>query len=367
MLVRRDRPPTVAAGGALVVHGQKSEVREEILRLAAATGVAAHTCAVSDLTPARWAEPDLVVIDSDCAESVGPSGLPRRAGVVLAGRQPPDSVAWASAVRLGAEQVLELPVGEASLVDRLHEAVSGSASLGALVAVMGGCGGAGATTLAVALALSAARSGREPVLVGADPWDGGIDIELGAEAVPGPRWPELAGVSGRLSTDAILDGLPQIHGVRFLSSDRQNPSRIPLPALSAVIDSARRTGGSVVVDLPRDCGESARWIGTAVDLGLVVVPPTVSGALSARVAVVALGWPPDSFGLVVRAELGRDVHDNALEEAVGLPILARLQEDQQVRSGRRRGEPPGYRARGRMARTCAGLWDLVHKSREPDR
>nr|MBA3369788.1 septum formation initiator [Geodermatophilaceae bacterium] len=215
-----------------------------------------------------------------------------------------------------------------------------------------------------ALAVSAARSGHQPVLLGADPWDGGIDITLGAEGVSGPRWPDLATVSGRLSTAAILDGLPQAHGVRFLSSARGQALRIPLPALTAVVAAARRTGGLVVVDLPREATEAPRWLGGQVDLGLVVCAATVSGALATRALVSELGWQAPACGVVVRAGLGRDIDDGALASAVGLPVLVRLREESRVTRQRQRGEPPAPRRRSHLARSCAQLWKLAADRQE---
>lgn len=351
------------ASGGLLVVGPDSEVRAEVIRLAASTGVAAAPIEVAELTEVTWSGAELVVLDAGCADQVCSADLPRRPGVLIVTPTAPGAGLWAAAVRIGAEQVLAGPAGQASLLDRLSDVVSGTGPLGTLLAVIGGSGGAGATTLATALAVSAARSGRQPVLLGADPWDGGIDVTLGAEDVAGPRWPDLAGVSGRLSTTAILDGLPSAHGVRFLSSARSHPSKIPLPALSAVISAARRTGGPVIVDLPRGAEESARWLGRVIDLGLMVCAPTVSSALASRSLAAELGWSATNAGIVVRPGLGRDIDDDALTTAVGLPVLLRVREDSAVLSQRQRGEPPGPRRHSHLARSCASLWQLAAESR----
>jgi len=341
------------------VVGPDSAVREEVLRLAAATGVLARTCEVAELSHAIWSGSDLVVIDSECADQVRTAALSRRAGVLLVTTGRPGPELWSAAVGLGAEQVLELPAGQSWLTERMSDVATGVGSLGTLIAVVGGCGGVGASTLATALALSAAGSSQEPVLIGADPWDGGIDIALGAEDVAGPRWPDLATVSGRLSSTAILDGLPQAYGVRFLSSARSHPSAVPLPALSAVVTAAVRTGGPVVVDLPRGAPDSARWVGGVADLCLLVCSATVPGALASRALVAESGWAPANSGIVVRAGLGCDVDDGALASAVGLPVILRLREEAQLLRDSRQGEPPGRRRRSKLAKSCALLWGLA--------
>ena len=355
----RDQPASSADDGWLLVVGPANDLREEILRLAATTGILARAVEAAHLSDAIWPGPSLVVVDADCAARVCSAALPRRPGVVIVTTRRPSADVWSAAVSIGAEQVVELPAGQAWLVDRLADAAGRAGPLGVLVAVVGGCGGAGASTLASALALSAAGSGHQPVLLGADPWDGGIDIALGAEDVPGPRWPDLAEVSGRLSSAAILDGLPQAHGVRFLSSARNQPSTVPLPALSAVVTAARRTGGPVIVDLPRGAAESARWLGRLVDLGLVVCPATVSGALATRALVTELSWGVSTSGIVVRVGLGRDIDDEALAVAVGLPVLQRLREDARLARRRQRGQPPGPRSHSHLAKACTALWRLA--------
>ncbi|CAN5335436.1 septum formation initiator [soil metagenome] len=338
-------------------------VREEILRLTATTGVLTEAVEASELTAASWSGASLVVIDTGCLDRVRSAAFPKRSGVLVVTASRPSVEVWSAAVAIGVEQVLEFPAGQSRLDDRLSDVAAGPGPPGILVAVIGGSGGAGASTLAAALAVTSARSGQQPVLLGADPWDGGIDIALGAEAVPGPRWPDLAGVSGRLSSAAILDGLPRAHGVRFLSSSRGHPSKVPLPALSAVITAARRTGGPVIVDLPRGGGESARWLGGLVDLGLVVCPATVPGALAGRVLVAELRWTAVTSGIVRRSGLGRDIDDGALSMAVGLPVLGALREDTHLHRQRQRGQPPGPRRRSHLAKSCSALWQLAAERR----
>ncbi|MDQ3716069.1 MAG: septum formation initiator, partial [Actinomycetota bacterium] len=350
--------------GRLLVVGPANDVREEILRLAATAGIQARAIEAAELTNAIWSGASLVVVDADSADQVCSAALTRRPGLVIVTTSRPSADVWSAAVSIGVEQVLELPAGQAWLVDRLTDAAGRTGPLGVLVAVIGGCGGAGASTLAAALATSAARSGHRPVLLGTDPWDGGIDIALGAEDVSGPRWPDLAAVSGRLSTAAILDGLPQAHGVRFLSSARSHAARIPLPALAAVVTAARRTGGPVIVDLPRDDGEAPRWLGGIIDLGLVVCSATVSGALATRALVAGLGWQAPACGVAVRVGLGLDIDDHVLSSTVGLPVLVRLREDTRLTRQRKRGEPPAPRRRSHLAKSCAQLWQLATDRRD---
>ncbi|MBA3340024.1 MAG: hypothetical protein H0T54_09845 [Geodermatophilaceae bacterium] len=360
---RAELPAVVSDSGRLLFVGAESELRDEVLRLAASTGITAQTVVATELVEALWPGPDLVLIDALCADLVSTTALSRRSGVLIVTSSRPGVDVWSAAVTIGVEQVLELPTGRTSLAERFSDVAGGSGPLGPLVAVIGGCGGVGASTLAVALALSAVRTNARPVLLGTDPWDGGIDLALGAEDVPGPRWPDLAGVSGRLSSPAILDGLPCAHEVRFLSSSRRRPARVPLQTLSAVVTAARRTGGAVIVDLPRGSDESASWLGRIADLGLVVCPATITGAMASRSLVTELGWTAATSGIVVRVEFGRDIDDDSLSAAVGLPVLARIRQDPRLHGHLQRGEPPGLRPRSSLAKSCGALWRLAAERR----
>ncbi len=78
------------------------------------------------------------------------------------------------AVLSGPLDVVELPAAETWVVELLTDATDG-ASRGALtVGVVGGCGGAGATTFAGALALTAAAR-RTSLLLDLDPLGPGVD------------------------------------------------------------------------------------------------------------------------------------------------------------------------------------------------
>ena len=85
-----------------------------------------------------------------------------------------------------------LPEQEAWLVTALTEAAEGSHPAGPVLAVAGGRGGAGASVLAAAVAVTAVRDGQRALLVDCDPLGGGLDLVLAAEDLAGLRWPEIA-------------------------------------------------------------------------------------------------------------------------------------------------------------------------------
>lgn len=177
------------------------ELLDDVLRLAAAGCVDVDVPADPAAARRSWSSAPLVLVGADVAEAYAGARLARRPGVVLVGRGPAegtDDVAlWALAADLGADHVVFLPAAEPWLVDRFATVAAGPGEPGQVVTVVGGRGGAGASVLATALAVTASRAGARTLLVDADPLGGGLDLLLGHEEVAGLRWPDLADAAGR--------------------------------------------------------------------------------------------------------------------------------------------------------------------------
>ncbi|MFE7116698.1 septum site-determining protein Ssd, partial [Streptomyces sp. NPDC057654] len=238
-----------AGAGAPLIITEDEKLLDDLLRLCAAAGAVPE---VAHGTPARrgsWDDAPLVLVGDDCAPRLG--GAARREGVVLVGRDLDDPDVWRRAVVIGARNVVMLPDGESWLVDRIADVVEGVGRQALTVGVIGGRGGAGASTLACALALTAAREGHRSMLIDADPLGGGLDVLLGGERTEGLRWPAFARSRGRVGGGALEESLPELHSLRVLSWDRGDATVVRPEAMCAVLAAARRRGGTVVVDLPR--------------------------------------------------------------------------------------------------------------------
>lgn len=187
-----------------------------------------------------------------------------------------------------------------------------------VLGVLSGCGGAGASTLAALLAYLLPQPA---VLIDCDPLGGGIDVLLGCEQRPGPRWGQVRLRGGPLDPLTLLDVLPRWHDVRFLAAD--HPSALSPAAVSAVVAAAAEVG-PVVLDLPR-AGCELRAAGIAgCDLLAVVTPAEVRGVTAT--AVLAPGLDPERSGLVVRGA-SRSLPAGHIGELLGLPVWARLPYD----------------------------------------
>ncbi len=289
-------PETVTARPLYV--GAHAPLLDEVLRLAAAAGVELDVVPDPGAARRQWLAAPLVLVGGDVAEQAAAVGLPRREDVLLVTADLDDAQVWQRAVHVGARRIAFLPEAEAWLVDELADVVAGGRAR--CVAVVGGRGGAGATTLAVALAVTGTRTGRSTLLVDGDPLGGGIDLALGGESTTGVRWPELVTASGRVSPLALREALPAIDALSVLSWDRSDVLDVPADAMSAVLNAGLRGGDLVVVDLPRRVGDAASVALAAADLTLLVVPAEVRAVAAAARVAAAVSAACADLRVVVR-------------------------------------------------------------------
>ncbi|MGF1427852.1 septum site-determining protein Ssd [Kitasatospora sp. LaBMicrA B282] len=348
------------SAGPLIITEDEA-LAEHLVRLCAAAG--AEPRLPSGAPPRRlWESAPLVLLGDDqyerCAE------LPRRPGVVLLGLAPEDCGVWARGVQLGAEQVLFLPAAQTWLLDRIADAVEGPGDAALTVAVLGGRGGAGSSTLACALAVTAARLGHRAMLIDADPLGGGVDLLLGGEAVDGLRWPDLATARGRVNGTELVQALPRLHRISALSWDRGSAPPIPPTAMRSVLTAARRRGGLVVLDLPRHLDRAAGLALDQADTGLLVVPAELRAlAAAGRVAATAAPQLAD-LRAVVRLPGSAGLRGAEVARGLGLPLAGEIPDEARLRLDAERGRPPGLRGRGPLARFCVTYLDHVLPSSE---
>ncbi|MFC8449214.1 septum site-determining protein Ssd [Kitasatospora sp. NPDC057223] len=336
---------------------QDEALAEQLLRLCAAAG--AEPLLLCSAPPPRqlWDDAPLVLVGDDLAEYC--TGLPRRPGVLLLGLDLDDSEIWVRAVQLGAEHVLFLPDAESWLLDRIADTVEGVGPPALTVAVLGGRGGAGASTLACALAVTAARAGHRTTLVDADPLGGGLDILLGGEAASGLRWPDLAGSRGRVSGAELVKALPVLHRLVTLSWDRGEAPAVPPEAMRSVLAAARRQGGLVVIDLPRHLDPAAGQALEQSDLALLVVPAELRATAAAGRVAAAVRMRLTDVRAVVRAPGPAGLAGAEIARGLRMRLAGELPQEPGLLVDAERGTPPGSRERGPLARFCGTFLDEV--------
>ncbi|MDR0847915.1 MAG: hypothetical protein LBN10_02540 [Propionibacteriaceae bacterium] len=306
----------VAATGAttVLVAGDESEVR------------------------AAWRNAGVVLVGEDMAGRVGGWGLSRRAEVFLVGVEPSQELCrWS--IPLDAA-VVALSQGSASLAG-IIAGRSGDEDRGVVVAVRAASGGVGASTLAAGMCLAAVARGRSAALVDGDPRSGGIDLLMGAEKIPGWRWPKLASAQGHVAD--ITSMLPVAAGVTILSCARREDSSVSAVARRAVVGALSRHRDLVVVD----AGRVEDWRDVA---GVTVLVSDQS--IRSVAAGVELAWD-GHVGLAVRRE--GNVGAAGVAKALGLPLVATVPTVKSLAQMADGGVPPdGGRA---WRKACATVVD----------
>lgn len=346
--------PPAAEGrqGRPLIVTEDADLLDDLLRLCAAAGARPEVHHGVPEGRGRWEAAPLVLVGDDAARRV--RGAARRRGVVLVGRDQDDSGVWRRAVEIGADHVLMLPDGEQWLVDRIADVAEGVGRPALTVGVIGGRGGAGASTLACALAITSARQGRRTLLVDADPLGGGLDVLLGGEAAEGLRWPAFAGSRGRVGGGALEESLPELHSLRVLSWDRGDAVAIPPQAVRAVLAAGRRRGGAVVVDLPRRIDEGVAEALAQIDLGVLVVPAELRAVAAAARVASAFGMVLRDLRVAVRGPYAPGLDDREVARLLGLPLAGEVPAETDLLDA---SAPPGGAARGPLARFCTTFWE----------
>lgn len=322
---------------------------EDLLRVADIAGVQVQVEADAGADPAAWGSAPVVLLGTDAADGVVRRGLPRRPGVLLVGRDLDDANVWHLAVATGAEHVTVLPDANDWLLGRLAQAAV-VARRAPVVCVLGGRGGAGASTLAAALGMAAARLGRRCTLLDADPLGGGLDLLLGVEELEGLRWSDLPGERATCSAEELHRALPVLptHGrgeLRLLSADRAIPPENPeikATAMRTALAAARGRCDLVVVDLPRHPDPAAREALGAGGPVLLVVPAELRATVAAGRVVNALG-PGLDLQVVVRGPAPSGLSPAMIAAGLGLPLAGRVRVDRKLAAEAERGTPPGAR------------------------
>jgi secretion/DNA translocation related CpaE-like protein len=339
----------------LVVTGDP-ELLDDLLRLAAAENVETTVASDGVAAQADWSSAPLVVVGSDRVAELSRLRPAPRQAVIIAARRGGVEPPWpAHADALCAEHIVVLPDAEAWLVDRFADLAAGQPRRARVVAVVGGSGGAGASVLATALAMTARRRGLDVLLIDGDPLGGGVDLVLGWERRKGLRWPDLVDLRGRLNATALMSALPGLGSLAVLSFDRNELDGAPSPAMAAALDAGRRGRDLVVVDVPR-CFDDASLLAlsSADRCYLVVAAELRACAAASRVAAVVSRHCP-ALAVVVRTVIPGGLPATEVAEALELPLAGVMPPERARSRSWRAGQAPARTGRGPLAELCRSL------------
>jgi secretion/DNA translocation related CpaE-like protein len=349
--------------GSPVVLTTDPDLLDHVLAVAAVAQVEPHVLADTSSLRAEWSSASMVVVGADSAAGVAAALLPRRTEVYVIGAAEAGDELSRWSVQLGAAVVM-LPEAATWLATAMATAGGRSSKGGRLIALVGGTGGVGSSTVAAGFAIVGARTGRRTLLLDCDPLGGGIDLLVGAERTDGWRWPALASASGELGD--LRGQLPQIDGVDVLSMARSSatlgatpPGEPGAASMACVLSSVERSYELVVADLARALDEAGREVLLRADDVVLLLPATVRGvAASRRVGtdLVQMGVQPV---VLVRESRAFGISPDAVADALGLPLLGMIGDEPALRLGAERGDPPARSSRSRLARRCRTILEQL--------
>jgi secretion/DNA translocation related CpaE-like protein len=331
------------------------QILDDVLRLAAAAGVDLDVAHDSSAGLRGWSSASTVLVGADLAAVVAAHQPPRRPHVHLLAHAPPEEGLFRSAVALGAQDVSELPAAEDWLVDLLSDVADGVVRSALTVGVVAGSGGAGATTFATALAITAAEAA-PAMLVDLDPFGPGVDHVVGLDAdasaaVPGVRWGDLAESRGRFGSTALRRALPQRGQLSVLTWSSGATAAPDLPLVREVLTAAQRGNDVVVGDLPRAGDPVTADVVGRCDHVVVVAEPTLPSAASTVRVVARLRESNSHVGLVIRGSDG-SLTAERIAASLDVPLLAEMTRQRRLVEHVDLGLGPVHARRGPLARAA---------------
>jgi secretion/DNA translocation related CpaE-like protein len=348
-----------------------ASLEAELRRLAAAAGTALDVVAEAFDARTRWSSAPVVLLGPDCLPALTEIAPGRRGDVHVVTHGPVPDHLFRAALAVGAESVVELPAAEVWLVETLADSVDGSSAHAAVVAVTGGCGGAGATTFAAALAVAAAAqprsdapgSGPPPVtLVDADPLGPGIERVVGLDDLDGARWGQLHESAGRLSSRALRVSLPQRDGLAVLGWGPGGRTSLEPEVVREVVSAARRGSALVVVDLPRHHAPAVEELIHRCD-HLVVVTQTSLLAVASAAQVVGGLLPLVPQAHLVTRGPAAGLDPDEVAAAFRIPLAAAMGDQRRLAESLELGLGPLHSRRGPLARAAR---ETLARVRTPD-
>jgi secretion/DNA translocation related CpaE-like protein len=331
---------------------------EELQRLAAAAGVTPAHARDEHAALSAWGHAPIVLVGVDAAKALSRVAPPRRGGVHVVGRGGvPDDV-FRTALALGAENVAELPRSSGWLTELLADVSDGVPHGSLTVGVIGGSGGAGASTFAGALGQMAARSG-PAVVIDADPLGPGADRVLGLDDHDGIRWDALCQTTGRFSGRSLRDALPRRDGLGVLTWYPGPQGSLQAFAVRNAVAAAQRGHETVVLDLPRTVDPLVEELVARCDQVYVLTVTTVAGLASAA-RLCARFADPRPLRLVLR---GPRIDAHAVTRLTTIPVAAQMPDQRGLEEAIDLGLGPVRSTRGPLGRTALSLLAALSPAR----
>ena len=327
--------------GPIVVAVADPALHSEAIHIAAATGRKVIDAA-DDTQLARHApKAHALLIDDLRAPSLHPQPRGPNVFTVVADTAPAATREDVFALPAQATDVLR-SIGALALAPAAHTA------RGKVVAVLGACGGAGASVFSAALC----RVAGDATLIDAHQFSGGLDLLLGLEATPGARWGDIDVTAGGAVSRAEMRGaLPATEDdtalLTFPRTTVADPFRLSPEELNAVVHAAG-TEGLTAVDTP------LALLPDRCDLAVVVLRPELRAAAAAARIVAECNAAGVANALLLRQSSWASLEPAQVEDTAKASVIAQVQ---QVRGLTKQLDQTGLPAK--LPRTLARAAEAV--------
>jgi secretion/DNA translocation related CpaE-like protein len=270
-------------------------------------------------------EADLAIVE------LGTS-LPNRSNTpfVLISDLAPELENFKSAIKQGAEDLLEIPRESAILLQKLSDLENKKSVRAKTIAVISGSGGAGASIVA-AMAAWGMRRRFQTVLVDLAPDGGGVDVIFGQERNPASRWRDFVNSQGEIPSRTFQRELPKVESLTLMSHDRgefENSFEINKKVLISLFQSFELA----VVDLEIENLKNLNFQEV-----VLVCTNTVKGVAAAVRKNNQIKNAGFTAKLVVRELAGGDVNAEKIAQALKLELVAVLTTETQFQKDLDRG------------------------------
>ena len=327
--------------GPIVVAVADPALHSEAIHIAAATGRKVIDAA-DDTQLARHApKAHALLIDDLRAPSLHPQPRGPNVFTVVADTAPAATREDVFALPAQAADVLR-SIGALALAPAAHTA------RGKVVAVLGACGGSGASVLSAVLC----RVAGDATLIDAHQFSGGLDLLLGLEATPGARWGDIDFTAGGAVSRAEMRGaLPATEDdtalLTFPRTTVADPFRLSPEELNTVVHAAG-TEGLTAVDTP------LALLPDRCDLAVVVLRPELRAAAAAARIVAECNSAGVANALLLRQSSWASLEPAQVEDTAKAPVIAQVQ---QVRGLTKQLDQSGLPAK--LPRTLARAAEAV--------
>ena len=286
-----------------------------------------------------------------------------KAPLILASYGEPDGIVE-KGLALGAADVLTLPQSPETLLFALRKAAlaNGTTESAKILTVFSPKGGSGKTVLATNIAVAAARSGVQTLLVDLDLQFG--DAALATGVTPRATIADLAGASGQMDIEKlkafVCPGPTPALGVLPAPTRPEDAQIIGKAELEAILGAARTAYGTIVVDTGPLFDTAMLAAVDCSDRLLIVCNPEITSLKNVRIGLETLerlGFPRDRISVVVnRVGAPGGVARRDIEEALETEIAYELPDDAAVPEALNRAMPAVLAdSGGRFARAVAAM------------